>query len=637
MAKSLLSSARYGLSFVALAAVLCFANSSFAQTVNASAEFVPGEIIVKLKGSSKTLKSQAFIGKAVSEQAMTLKGSWSGLNMHHFKLSNPAELQATIASLQADPDVEYAEPNYILRLSPTKVGSEGSMSLDDARAQSGSTVGANSTVGAMAQTNAPIQLASAWQAETSGKSPPIVAIIDTGLDINHPIFVDSGAVWTNPGEIAANGIDDDGNGYVDDVHGWNFSANNNSPMDDDNHGTHVAGIVLGSTQDILAYPLAPAKIRIMPLKFLDANGVGTTSDAVKAIYYAVNNGAKVLNNSWGGGGYSNSLVDAVGYAYSKRVLFVAAAGNSSLNNDVSPTYPASYSVPGILSVAATTDSDALASYSNYGASTVHLGSPGSSIWSSLPNNSYGRASGTSMATPFVSGIAAMVIRENPQLSAYQVKEVVLSGAQQISSLQTKTVTKARLNAYNAVLASKSLVGESDQPAYVAASRAPSSEESGAAGCGLVKALVDDASGPSGPHRNVAFFGLLLLFAAPVLIALTMRKKSGKSRRRFPRYQIASKVTMSVGGRELTGNVSSISMGGVQLALGNESASPDSWLENGGVVEMTIKSPDGKEQINVAGKVVWSEEKKRYGVAFQGADTSVLNSIGRWTTNLLKAS
>lgn len=621
---------------IPMAVSVLTASVALAQSVNVEPEFVPGEIIVKLKGSSKTMKSQAFIGKAVSEQSMSLKGSWSGLNMHHFKLTNPADLKAKITELQNDPDVEYAEPNYILRLSPTKAGAEGIVSLAEAR----SSVSSNSTVGAMAQTTAPIQLANAWQAETTGKAPPIVAIIDTGVDINHEIFRDSGAIWTNPGEIPGNGIDDDGNGFVDDVHGWNFVANNGSPVDDDNHGTHVAGIVLGSTQDILAYPLEPAKIRIMPLKFLDANGVGTTSDAVKAIYYAVNNGARVLNNSWGGGGYSNSLIDAVAYAYAKRTVFVAAAGNSTQNNDVNPTYPASYSVPGIISVAATTDTDALASYSNYGASSVHLGSPGSRIWSSLPNQMYGLSSGTSMATPFVSGIAAMMVRENPSLSAYQVKELILSGAQPIASLQTKTTSKSRLNAYNAVLSSKSLAGDSSQPTYVASARTPASEEMGATGCGLVKALAEDAGGPSGPHRNVAFFGLLLLFAAPILITLAMRKKNGKSRRRFPRYQISSQVKVSVGGRELTGEVNSISMGGVQVALGEEGSgmsNPDSWLENGGVVSMTIKSPDGREEIRVAGKVVWSEEKKRYGVAFQGADTSVLNSIGRWTANLLKAS
>lgn len=603
----------------------------FAHAQNAEPEFVPGEIIVKLKGSAKTMKSQAFIGKSVSEQSMTLKGSWSGLNMHHFKLNSANEMKAKLAELKADPDVEYAEPNYILRLSPTKAGAEGSMSMEEAR----STVGASSTYGAMAQTGAPIQLANAWGAETSGKTPPIVAIIDTGVDYNHEIFTGSGSIWTNTREIAGNGIDDDSNGYVDDVRGWNFVANSNSPLDDDNHGTHVAGIVLGSTQDILAFPLAAAKIRIMPLKFLDGMGVGTTSDAVKAIYYAVNNGASVINNSWGGGGYSNSLVDAVAYAYAKRVVFVAAAGNSALNNDVTPTYPASYSIPGIISVAATTDSDGLASYSNYGAQTVHLGSPGSSIWSSLPNQSYGRSSGTSMATPFVAGIAAMMVRENPLLSAFQIKDLIMKSTQSIASLQTKTVTKGRLNAYNSVLAAKATTGVTDQPSFTAATRAPAAEESGAAGCGLVKTLIDDASGPSGPNRNVAFFGLLLLFAAPVLIALSMRQKNGKSRRRFPRYQIASQVTMSVGGRELKGQVSSISMGGVQLAT--DASDPDAWLENGGVVSMTIKSPDGREQINVAGKVVWVEEKKRYGVAFEGADTSVLNSIGRWTASLLKAN
>lgn len=599
-------------------------------------EVVPGEIIVKLKGSSKTMKSQAFIGKAVSEQAMSLKGSWSGLNLHQFKLNNPADMKATIAQLQADPDVEYVEPNFVLRLSPITDGGDSVMTLAEAR----SSYSASSSYSAMGQTSAPIQLANAWSAETNGKTPPIVAIIDTGVDMNHEIFTGSGAIWTNTAEIPGNGIDDDGNGYIDDVHGWNFVANSNSPMDDDNHGTHVAGIVLGSTQSILAFPMDPAKIRIMPLKFLDSNGVGTTSDAVRAIYYAVNNGARVINNSWGGGGFSNALVDAVAYAYSKRVVFVAAAGNSSANNDVSPTYPASYTVPNILSVASTTDSDLLSGFSNYGASSVHLGSPGSDIWSSLPNQSYGRASGTSMATPFVSGIAAMIVRENPALSAYQVKQIVLSGAQQISSLQTKTASKARLNAYNSVITSKSAVGDPEQPAYVASSRAPASAEGGAAGCGLVKALSDDASGPSGPQRNVAFFGLLLLFVAPVVVALSLRQKSGKSRRRFPRYEIKSQVTMSVGGRELTGQVSSISMGGVQLAMGNGSApstDPDAWLENGGVVTMMIKSPDGKEQISVAGKVVWSEEKTRYGVAFEGADSSVLNSIGRWTTNLLKAN
>ncbi len=611
---------RHLLSLLATLAVVTVPSVMMAQ------EYVPGEVIIKLKGSGKTMKAQAFIGKAVSEKAMTLKGSYSGLNMHHFKLGDGQDLEATLRDLRNDPDVEYAEPNYILK-APGQVGQEEVMSMSDVRAQAA--VAASSTVGALAQTNAPIQLQNAWSQMSSSVSPIVVAIIDTGVDMNHEVFVDSGAIWTNPNEIAGNGIDDDANGYIDDVHGWNFAANNNSPMDDDNHGTHVAGIVLGTTQDIAAYPMQPAAIRIMPLKFLDSSGMGTTSDAVKAIYYAVNNGAKVLNNSWGGGGYSNSLLDAIAFAYSRRVVFVAAAGNSSSNNDVTPTYPANYSVPGVISVASTTDADGLSSFSNFGLSTVHVGSPGSSIWSSLPNNFYGRASGTSMATPFVAGLAALMLRENSSLSAYQVRELLFAGAQKISSLQTKTTTKARINAYNSVVAAKAATGDSSQPSFAASSREPASAEV-ATGCGVVKALIDDASGPSGTSRNVAFFGLLVLFAAPVVVALALRQSSGKSRRRFPRYDIASTVRLKVGDRELVGNVNSISMGGVSLQT-------DAWLENGGVVTMSIKSPDGREEIQVGGKIVWSEEKKRYGVAFEGADSSSLNSIARWTSGLLKAN
>lgn len=612
--------------FVSLISCTLFLSSAQAQ------EYVPGEVIVKLKGSSKTMKSQAFIGKAVSEKSMSLKGSYSGLNMHHFKLGAAQNLEQTLQELRADPDVEYAEPNYILRkpeaVGSLAVGSGEKMSMDDLHAQVG-TSGAVGTMSAVSQTNAPIQLANAWSVMSASATPPVVAIIDTGVDMNHTIFVNSGAIWTNSGEIPGNGIDDDGNGYIDDVHGWNFVANNNSPMDDDNHGTHVAGIVLGTTQDITAATMQPAAIRIMPLKFLDSQGSGTTSDAVRAIYYAVNNGARVLNNSWGGGGFSNSLQDAIAYAYSRRVVFVAAAGNASSNNDVSPTYPANYSVPGLVSVAATTDADGFASFSNYGLTTVHVGSPGSGIWSSLPNNFYGRASGTSMATPFVSGMAALMVRENSALSAYQVKTILFGGAQSIASLQTKTSTHARINVYNSILSAKTTAGASDQPAFSSSARETASVPQ-VAGCGLIKAIVDDASGPSGPQKNIAFFGMVILFLAPLVIAVMLRQASGKSRRRFPRYQIASTVRLKIGDKELVGNVNSISMGGVSLQT-------DEWLENGGVVTMSIRSPDGREEIQVGGKVVWSEEQKRYGVAFEGADSSVLNSIARWTAGLLKAS
>jgi hypothetical protein len=217
----------------------------------------------------------------------------------------------------------------------------------------------SSSVGALAQTNAPIQLANAWSATTSGQTPPIVAVIDTGVDYNHEIFrtpVRSGPIQERlqGTELMTTAT----------VMSTMFMAGISLLIRTTQWMTTITEL---TSRESFLVPLktfwltqwSQQKFRIMALKFLDANGVGTTSDAVKCIYYAVNNGARVLNNSWGGGGFSNSLVDAVAFAYSRRVVFVAAAGNSSLNNDFSPTYPASYSVPGVISVAATTDADGL--------------------------------------------------------------------------------------------------------------------------------------------------------------------------------------------------------------------------------------------------------------------------------------
>lgn len=276
-----------------------------------AAEYVPGEVIVKLRGKMNSFESTAFMGKASAEGKLKLKSSYKGLNLHHFALKNGESVEDAIAELSKDPSVQFAEPNYVIRLSqPVEEKNEMPMSLEQIQAATGSL--------AISQTLAPIDLNAAWNSETVGLASPVVAVLDTGIDYNHSVFVNSGAIWQNPGEIAGNGVDDDGNGYIDDVRGWNFSNGTNNPYDDDSHGhgTHVSGIILGTTQNILAFPIAAARIKIMPLKFLDSNGSGTTSSAVQALYYAVNNGAKVINNSWGGGSWSNSLVAALGYAYS---------------------------------------------------------------------------------------------------------------------------------------------------------------------------------------------------------------------------------------------------------------------------------------------------------------------------------
>jgi subtilisin family serine protease len=616
--------------------------SSLAAHAEMPREFVPGEILVKLKGSSKGVSSQAFVGKAVTEKSMTLKGSFSSLNLHYFALKAGQSVESALDELKADPDVQFAEPNYIFHRQST--GFEGEpVPMDEARAQAAAQASAQgsgdySASSSISQTSAPIQLAQAWANETPGLQSPIVAVIDTGISSTHSVFTGSNAIWTNTGEIPNNGRDDDGNGYIDDVHGWNFVSNTNSPEDDDGHGTHVSGIVLGTTQDIMATPIAQAKIRIMPLKFLDANGSGTTANAVRAIYYAVNNGAKVLNNSWGGGGFSESLLQAMAYAYDKKVVFVAAAGNASNNNDASATYPANYNVPNVMSIAATSDADGMAYFSNYGRSTVHVGSPGVSIYSTFPNNSLGYASGTSMAAPFISGLAALIVRESPTMTGYQVKNLIFANSVGISALVNKTTTQARMNVYRGIMAAKSASVSADQPSYdVNSMRNPASDmDSAAAGCGLVSSLVKGGGeggfgGGQGqsPQGNVAFFGLLIVLSAPVLFSMFLRSRNGKYQRRHERFQINSEVRVKVGDRELVGQVSTISLGGVQL-------NTEAWLEKGGIVAMSIRSPDGKDEVQVEGKIVWSEESKRYGVAFEGAKDTTLNSISRWTQGLLKA-
>jgi subtilisin family serine protease len=596
-------------------------------------DYVPGEVLVKLKSRPGSTGSNNFMGKTAAMKGMTLRRSWAGLNMHKFSLKGQAgaaavpDVMALVQELRKDPEVAYAEPNYYVRAQSTGFESRA-FSSDEVRQMAATGPSAYST-------QPQIQSQQAWSIVSADAAPVVVAIIDTGLDWRHSVFADSGALWTNSYEVSGNGIDDDGNGYVDDIHGWNFVDNNPSPLDDEGHGTHVAGIVLGVTMDIHAEPISAAKIRLMPLKFLDSSGAGNTSDAIEAIYYAANNGATILNNSWGGGGYSQALVDAVEYSYNKKTIFVAAAGNAANNNDASPTYPANYSMPNLISVAATTDADMLASFSNFGARTVHMGSPGVSILSTTPNNTFSLSSGTSMATPFVSGVAALMKREKPDMNGYQIKQLIFYGNDGVGGLSGKVATQSRLNVYNAVLRAQETAVDPNMPAYDPStngvSRAPASASMAPAGCGLVKSILDSrgGGGPDDPFRNVAFFGLLVLLMAPVLLGLHLRRAStGKSRRQYERFQIASQVRIKLGDRELLGNVSSISLGGAQV-------NTDAWLEHGGVVSMQISSPDGKDVINVQGKVVWCEEQKRYGVAFQNAEENAIAAISRWTQSLLK--
>lgn len=600
--------------------------------VSASAQvYVEGEVIVKMRDHKDAEKSYAFVGKAISQKGMSLKRSWQAMGLHHFKGKVGKKTQDLINDLKNDPDVELVEPNYIYHRVNVDQGSLGEVS------------GFNTAQSAQAMADS-TGLSDFWQSSShysgASSSRPIVAVIDSGVDINHPVFVNTNSIWVNPGEVASNGVDDDGNGFVDDIHGWNFVSNNNNVYDDDRHGTHVAGIILNVDQDICNEStgdpntgLVDARIQIMALKFLDANGSGTTSDAIEAIYYAVNNGAVVLNNSWGGTSRSEALHSAIAYSYEAGVAFVAAAGNNGSNNDSSPLYPASYEVPNIISVAATNSLDNLASFSNYGLLSVDLGSPGASIYSSVPGTRCSVMSGTSMAAPMVSGTAIQMEVENSVLRGYQIKNILFAEVQKVTNLSQKIYTEGRIIVNDSVLAAKSANPDPNEPVYAidfSQDRELASAVAGG-GCGTVAKIYRQRGGGGSTPVPETWYVLIVMavLALPLMVSVLLKRQAVENKRRYERFNISSDVRLKFGEREWSGSISTISLGGAQV-------NTEAILENGGVVAMTIQSPDGKEQIQVEGRVVWNEANKAYGVAFKDATYSVLERISNWTKSLQKA-
>lgn len=341
------------------------------------------------------------------------------------------ETAAALADRLASEDIEYIEPDeevhYALALNDPKMESQWAHNMVNSR--------------------------QAWDIST-GNSSVVVAVIDSGIDYTHQDL--GGNMWTNPREAAGNGVDDDGNGYVDDVYGWDFANDDSRPMADDSssyHGTHVAGTIGAVGNNGIGISGHAPNVRLMALKFLNSGGSGLRSNAIKAIDYAVHNGAKILSNSWGGGTYSQALYEAIGRAKSAGVLFVAAAGNSGKDNDASEFYPANYAHDNVISVASSTSTDKLSSFSNYGRTKVDIAAPGSSIYSTKNGNSYQTLSGTSMATPLVSGVLATMIALRPDLNYKQVKGALFTSGVDVSSTFTgKVLTNGRINAYKAVAA-----------------------------------------------------------------------------------------------------------------------------------------------------------------------------------------
>ena len=358
--------------------------------------------------------------------------------------ANGLALAKRMDALRASGQFEYVEPDYIVSIDsvPTDSGfTDGTLWGLKNTGQNGGTSGVD------------VDAERAWGI-TTGSDNVVVGVVDTGIRYTHQDLAAN--MWTNPGESggskATNGIDDDGNGYIDDVYGVNTITGSGNPMDDNNHGTHCAGTIGAQSDGGGPHVGVARQVRLMALKFIADNGSGRISDAYECIEYAINMKTKILSNSWGGGGFSQAMFDIIQDASVSQILFVAAAGNSKSNNDITANYPSNYDVDNMVAVAAIDRAGALASFSSYGATKVHLGAPGVSIYSctASADNSYANYSGTSMATPHVSGVAALVAARYPSESMRALKNRLTAGAQPTLSLAGKVRTGGRVNAYNSL-------------------------------------------------------------------------------------------------------------------------------------------------------------------------------------------
>ncbi|MBP7825407.1 MAG: S8 family serine peptidase [Verrucomicrobia bacterium] len=350
-----------------------------------------------------------------------------------------------IAALRASDQFEYVEPDYTVyaQLQPT-----------DEKFQDGTLWGLKNSGGKGGVLGADIDAERAWDI-TTGSTNVIVAVIDSGIRYTHQDL--AAQMWVNPGEIPGNGIDDDENGYVDDVYGINAAQGTGDPMDDNDHGTHCAGTIGAMANGGGPHVGVAWNVRLMALKFLGADGTGSTSAAIECLDYAVAMGAKISNNSWGGGPKSEALYDALVRAREADHLFIAAAGNSGTDNDILPQYPSNYELDNVIAVAALDRRDRLARFSCYGLTSVDLGAPGVEIYSSTSgsDSEYKVFQGTSMATPHVSGVAALALAKYPQATYDELRDLLLMTTVPVAALQDKTTTGGRVNAYNVLSAAPS--------------------------------------------------------------------------------------------------------------------------------------------------------------------------------------
>ena len=408
-----------------------------------------GELLVKYRDGAAAADRQAVVHGLGAQKLDTVRrGNGRTGEIALLKLPGNMDLSAAVQALSADPAVEYAEPNWTYQHHAVS---------NDTYSTNGSLWGMYGDAGTPANAYGS-QASEAWAAGHTSCGNVVIGVIDEGIYFNHEDLAAN--IWTNPYD-PVDGVDNDGNGYVDDVRGWDFDGNSNninSGGANDDHGTHVAGTIggVGGNGKGVA-GVCWSGVKLISGKFLGRRG-GSTANAIKAIDYFTDlktrHGLNIVatNNSWGGGGFSQALQDAITRAGNAEILFIAAAGNDAYDNDATASYPSNYPNANVIAVASTTSTGGLSSFSQWGRTTVDLGAPGSGIWSTVPKSSkgalvsgYASYNGTSMATPHVTGAAALYASTRPGSTAAQIKAAILDATVPTPSLQNKTVTGGRLN------------------------------------------------------------------------------------------------------------------------------------------------------------------------------------------------
>ena len=425
-------------------------------------EYDPYSILVRFAPDASDAErsaAMAAVGGSILDGYSIVPG------LVHLEIS--CSVNKALETLGAMKGIAYAEPDFVVRADA--LPNDPGFPLLWGMRNTGQTVN-----GDPGTSGADIRSSAAWDI-TTGSSQFVVAIIDSGTLLNHEDLAAN--IWSNPGELAGNGIDDDGNGYIDDVNGYDFFSRDNDPSDP-GHGTHTAGTVGAVGNNGVGVAGVAWNCKIMPVRFLGPTG-GFISDAVLALQYVAQKQVRVSNNSWGGGGFSQAMFDAIAASRAVGHLFVASAGNSSANSDAVPSYPAAYNLDNIISVLATDNDDRRASFSNYGPISCDLGAPGVNVLSTY-DVGYAYLNGTSMASPHVAGVAALVCAQNPTLTYAAVKARILAAARPVAGLAGTCVTGGVLDAAAALSGSTPSPANNAPTVVISSPTSGSSFSSGAA-------------------------------------------------------------------------------------------------------------------------------------------------------------